>query len=948
MPYVSKDDIMVYIGSNLSVVAGQPSTVELILYKDYINNQLNAADADSITVSLYNSLGQKMYQYSNPVVSGITDLLTLGSPATSTQGYISFSITPAQSTNLANGNLYAQVTITYSNYYPSAKTYIIPQLMIGTVSGSSISGGGSGSGPSGSGPSGSGSGSSNASNPYVRYHVSSVAGVNPSLKSMTFDSSDPTQVTSIKFYNLDQNNVRNVLLENYLAKRDVGGSNVNATITVINADSPNQYAIYDITGYNRINAEVGGGDDNDNDFTEILVTYEDNSYSPVANPYVFQVGDNITYMIDTYGGAAGSGVAGAQGAEGPVGPAGPQGAQGDTGLTGANGADGAQGAVGPAGPQGDQGLQGAQGDQGLQGAQGDQGLQGAQGDQGLQGAQGDQGLQGLQGSEGPTGPTGPQGPAGLQGAQGADGAQGAVGPQGAQGIDGAQGATGAQGDQGLQGAQGADGAQGVAGAQGVEGPTGPAGPTGAQGDAGLAGAQGAAGAQGSPGMGITFKGAIASSSNLPTSGMSIGDAYIADDTDHLYVWDGSQWIDGGSIQGPQGAQGATGATGAQGDQGLQGAQGADGAQGATGAQGDQGLQGSQGADGAQGATGAQGDQGLQGAQGADGLNGAQGAVGAQGSEGPTGATGPQGAQGSTGAQGVDGAQGAVGPQGAQGVGGAQGAAGSTGAQGDAGLAGAQGAVGPAGPQGAQGDAGSTGAQGDAGLAGAQGAVGPAGPTGAQGDAGPTGAQGDAGLAGAQGADGPIGAQGPAGYGIPTGGTSGQSLVKIDSNPYNVQWATVSGGSGSGTNKYLLRLEYDASGHLVNNTTDNKFIAATGFLTSGASVSAVSVNTSTAVYTATVSFNESNPPLAIQVLAWDPATYKYEVHAYRVDAALAKIDTGSANFSTTGTNQLTPDFWNGAFTTSMTIDVRKDFIKYGNKSGLGASARNPHAYLIFVF
>ena len=64
MPYVSKDDIMVYIGSNLSVVAGQPSTVELILYKDYINNQLNAADADSITVSLYNSLGQKMYQYS--------------------------------------------------------------------------------------------------------------------------------------------------------------------------------------------------------------------------------------------------------------------------------------------------------------------------------------------------------------------------------------------------------------------------------------------------------------------------------------------------------------------------------------------------------------------------------------------------------------------------------------------------------------------------------------------------------------------------------------------------------------------------------------------------------------------------------------------------------------------------------------------------------------------
>jgi len=141
MPYVAKDDIMAFISSNISVTAGNATNVELILYKDYINNQLNAADADSITVSLYNSLGQKMYQYSNPVISGITDYLTLGQPASNTQGYISFDITPAQSNNLSNGTLYAQVTITYSNYYPSAKTYVLPQLAIGTISGSSISGG---------------------------------------------------------------------------------------------------------------------------------------------------------------------------------------------------------------------------------------------------------------------------------------------------------------------------------------------------------------------------------------------------------------------------------------------------------------------------------------------------------------------------------------------------------------------------------------------------------------------------------------------------------------------------------------------------------------------------------------------------------------------------------------------------------------------------------------
>jgi len=52
MPYVAKDDIMAFIGSNVTVTAGTPKNVELILYKDYINNQLNAADADSITVSL--------------------------------------------------------------------------------------------------------------------------------------------------------------------------------------------------------------------------------------------------------------------------------------------------------------------------------------------------------------------------------------------------------------------------------------------------------------------------------------------------------------------------------------------------------------------------------------------------------------------------------------------------------------------------------------------------------------------------------------------------------------------------------------------------------------------------------------------------------------------------------------------------------------------------------
>jgi len=126
MPYVSKDDIMAFIPMGISLQQGVATTVELILYKDYINNQLNAADADAITVSLYNSFGQKTYQYSNPIIPGQTNPLTIGAPASSTQGHISFSVTAQQAASMAAGNVYAQVTITYSNYYPSAKTYVLP------------------------------------------------------------------------------------------------------------------------------------------------------------------------------------------------------------------------------------------------------------------------------------------------------------------------------------------------------------------------------------------------------------------------------------------------------------------------------------------------------------------------------------------------------------------------------------------------------------------------------------------------------------------------------------------------------------------------------------------------------------------------------------------------------------------------------------------------------
>ena len=218
---------------------------------------------------------------------------------------------------------------------------------------------------------------------------------------------------------------------------------------------------------------------------------------------------------------------------------------------------------------------------------------------------------------------------------------------------------------------------------------------------GAIGLTGATGATGPAGTSINIVGSVATSADLnPSYTGTIGDAYLAEDTGHIWIWNGTTWIDGGDIKGPTGAtgpQGDVGATGIQGNQGATGLQGASGLQGIQGASGIQGnvgasgvgLTGATGIQGNVGATGAQGQvgaSGSQGAQGASGSQGIQGASGAQGNTGQTGATGIHGASGATGSQGVQGATG-VGLTGATGIQGVQGASGV----GATGLTGASGA-----------------------------------------------------------------------------------------------------------------------------------------------------------------------------------------------------------------------------------------------------------------
>ena len=354
------------------------------------------------------------------------------------------------------------------------------------------------------------------------------------------------------------------------------------------------------------------------------------------------------------------------------------------------------------------------------------------------------------------------------------------GPQGVQGPIGAQGSTGPMGPQGAAGASGAIGAQGPAGATGAQGPAGAS----VQGPLGPVGPQGTPGPQGLPGSAVLIKGTVASAASLPVSG-SPGDAWIASDTRHLWVWSGTAWVDMGPVQGPQGPVGAVGATGPQGPQGATGAQGPGGA---TGAQGSGGATGPVGAAGPVGPSGPQGIQGVPGAQGVPGSavwikgsvatsaslpltgnsNGdgyiaadtgnlwvwtgnqwqnqgpVRGPQGNPGSAGPIGATGATGAPGAMGAVGPPGAQGPSGPRGPQGATGVPGPAGPTGAVGAMGAIGATGPVGTTGPQGVPGP---VGAQGITGLSGPQGTAGPTGPSGPLGPTGPTGPTGPSGPSG---------------------------------------------------------------------------------------------------------------------------------------------------------------------------------------------------------
>ena len=164
---------------------------------------------------------------------------------------------------------------------------------------------------------------------------------------------------------------------------------------------------------------------------------------------------------------------------------------------------------------------------------------------------------------------------------------------------------GPQGPRGLQGPNGLPGEAGAPGAPGATGPAGKSVTSGAVTDGRLGltfsdnttidvgQVAGPPGPQGEPGKSARIKGTVATESQLPTDAQD-QDAWVAQDSGHMFVFNGTTWIDAGSLQGPAGPQGLQGPTGIGepgpvGEPGPQGPQGPAGGVGPAGPKGDTGV-----------------------------------------------------------------------------------------------------------------------------------------------------------------------------------------------------------------------------------------------------------------------------------------------------------------------------------------------------------------------
>ncbi|MDC1282498.1 hypothetical protein N8Z10_00975 [bacterium] len=298
MAYVVKEDIIASIDAPVNIMQGSANTYEILLQRDLLGNELPAKLVSVISISVLNREGGKVLMYANPLAPGVSDELKIVDPVTN-PGLISFEINEMQSRYLEPGDLFIQLTLIYSNYYPNAKTYIMPLLKIGqTIENPNIvivPGDPTPGAPPP--PDGSSTSLFNSSPQFMIEHID--LDMPSSYGKMSIDTGVPAEVTKILFKNLDINKTRNTTLENFVVNR-LENDKINGIITLYDLDDSTFYCIYRITGWSRVDIVAGNGDADDSDGIQIEVVLESMSSGPGVSKSSWYMGDNVAYSIDTY------------------------------------------------------------------------------------------------------------------------------------------------------------------------------------------------------------------------------------------------------------------------------------------------------------------------------------------------------------------------------------------------------------------------------------------------------------------------------------------------------------------------------------------------------------------------------------------------------------------------------------------------------------------------
>lgn len=289
MAYVVREDIIANIDETYNIIQGTSHTYSIDLYRDYIGNFIAARNISVISVALLNNLGQTILIYNNPPIPGVSANLILPDSNLNVPGRIQFEIMESQSRYLDAGDLLIQITLVYSDFFPSAKTYILPALKIGQVIQSNDNGGGTDPVP----------GSNLLGMPL--FDIEYIGSEYPSAPGkMSINSQNPGELTQIIFRNLDKNLTRSITLENFLVNR-MGIDKINGVITIYSTTDNRFFTIYKIIGWERIDIVNGNGDADNSDGIKINVMLESVSSGPGITKTLWQIGDTITFAIDTHG-----------------------------------------------------------------------------------------------------------------------------------------------------------------------------------------------------------------------------------------------------------------------------------------------------------------------------------------------------------------------------------------------------------------------------------------------------------------------------------------------------------------------------------------------------------------------------------------------------------------------------------------------------------------------